>query len=150
MRFFSEDAAFSLKPWVIKKAVEPMTAEKARPGLIFNASQTMTLEVKDGQAVLDARRCVEWLVREGYDRIGIMGTSLGSCLSMLTMAHEPAIAAGAFNHVSPYFAHVLERCLAYLQVPASPDLPIPPPQIANVLYNYDAKMYTNRSASARE
>ena len=43
---------------------------------------------------------------EGYDRIGIMGTSLGSCLSMLTMAHEPRIHAGAFNHVSPYFADV--------------------------------------------
>jgi dienelactone hydrolase len=64
------------------------------------------------QAVLDARRCVDWLEREGYDRIGIMGTSLGSCLSMLTMAHDPRISTGAFNHVSPYFADVVWRGLS--------------------------------------
>ena len=38
-----------------------------------------------------------------------MGTSLGSCLSMLTMSHDPRIRAGAFNHVSPYFADVVWR-----------------------------------------
>src|SRR5688572_19588269 len=61
------------------------------------------------QAVLDARRVVDWLVREGFERIGIIGTSLGSCLSMLTMAHDPRIRAGAFNHISPYFADVVWR-----------------------------------------
>jgi dienelactone hydrolase len=61
------------------------------------------------QAVLDARRVVDWLEDQGFERIGIMGTSLGSCLSMLTMAHEPRIRAGAFNHVSPYFADVVWR-----------------------------------------
>ena len=44
-----------------------------------------TLEVCR-QAVLDARRAIAWLAREGYERIGILGTSLGSCLSMLTAA----------------------------------------------------------------
>ncbi|HUF48635.1 MAG TPA: prolyl oligopeptidase family serine peptidase [Vicinamibacterales bacterium] len=61
------------------------------------------------QAVLDARRAVDWLEAQGYERIGIMGTSLGSCLAMLTMAHDPRIVAGAFNHVSPYFADVVWR-----------------------------------------
>ncbi|MEX2270575.1 MAG: hypothetical protein WD690_03850 [Vicinamibacterales bacterium] len=59
------------------------------------------------QAVLDARRAVQWLHREGYERIGIIGTSLGSCLAMLTTAHEPLIDAAAFNHVSPWFADVV-------------------------------------------
>jgi dienelactone hydrolase len=59
------------------------------------------------QAVLDARRAVQWLHAEGYERIGIMGTSLGSCLSMLTAAHEPLVSAAAFNHVSPWFADVV-------------------------------------------
>jgi dienelactone hydrolase len=73
------------------------------------------------QAVLDARRIVDWLEDQGYERIGIMGTSLGSCLSMLTMAHEPRIRAGAFNHVSPYFADVVWRGMSTEHVRAGLD-----------------------------
>jgi hypothetical protein len=40
--------------------------------------------------------------------------------------------------------------MAYQQVPASPNLPVPPPQIANVLYNFDPRLYTNRIATAGE
>jgi dienelactone hydrolase len=70
------------------------------------------------QAVLDARRTIDWLVSQGYERIGIMGTSLGSCLSMLTMAHDARIRAGAFNHVSPFFADVVWRGLSTAHVRA--------------------------------
>ena len=59
------------------------------------------------QAVLDARRAVHWLAAEGYDRIGILGTSLGSCLAMLTAAHEPRVTVAALNHISPFFADVV-------------------------------------------
>jgi len=59
------------------------------------------------QAVLDVKRTLRWLEREGYDRLGILGTSVGSCLAFLTMAHEPALRAGAFLHVSTYFGDVL-------------------------------------------
>ena len=79
-----------------------------RADYIVSANVGQTLQV-NRQAVQDARRAVDWLEAEGYDRIGIMGTSLGSCLSMLTMSHEPRIRAGAFNHVSPYFADVVWR-----------------------------------------
>ena len=64
------------------------------------------------QAVLDARRAVAWLALQGYERIGILGTSLGSCLAMLTSAHEPRIRAQALNHVSPWFADVVWRGLS--------------------------------------
>ena len=59
------------------------------------------------QAVLDARRGVAWLASQGYESIGILGTSLGSCLAMLTAAHEPLLRAAALNHISPYFADVV-------------------------------------------
>jgi dienelactone hydrolase len=59
------------------------------------------------QAVLDARRGVAWLASQGYESIGILGTSLGSCLAMLTAAHEPRLQAAALNHISPYFADVV-------------------------------------------
>jgi dienelactone hydrolase len=68
------------------------------------------------QAVMDARRAVAWLHKQGYDRIGILGTSLGSCLSLLTAAHEPLIRAQALNHISPFFADVVWRGLSTLHV----------------------------------
>ena len=79
-----------------------------RADYIVSANVGRTIHA-NRQAVLDARRIVDWLEEQGFERIGIMGTSLGSCLSMLTMAHDPRILAGAFNHVSPYFADVVWR-----------------------------------------
>jgi cell division protein FtsI/penicillin-binding protein 2 len=43
---------------------------------------------------------------------------------------------------APGASRALQRALAYLQVPASPDLPLPPPAVANVLYSYDPKVYS--------
>ena len=83
-----------------------------------NVGQTAAV---NRQAVLDARRVVDWLAADGYERIGIVGTSLGSCLSMLTMAHDPRIRAGAFNHVSPFFADVVWRGLSTAHVRAGLD-----------------------------
>lgn len=59
------------------------------------------------QAVLDTRAAVRWLKEEGFERIGILGTSIGSCTAFLAFAHEPAIDVGVFNHVSGYFADVV-------------------------------------------
>ncbi|HEY3384147.1 MAG TPA: alpha/beta hydrolase family protein [Vicinamibacterales bacterium] len=77
-----------------------------RADFIVSANVARTVQVCR-QAVVDARRTVAWLAREGYERIGILGTSLGSCLAMLTSAHEPLIRAEALNHVSRYFADVV-------------------------------------------
>jgi hypothetical protein len=60
------------------------------------------------QAVLDTRAAVKWLKEEaGYERIGILGTSIGSCIAFLAFAHDPAIDVGVFNHVSGYVADVV-------------------------------------------
>jgi Alpha/beta hydrolase domain containing 18 len=88
-----------------------MPSELARADYIVSSNVVRTLEVCR-QAVLDARRAIQWLAREGYERIGILGTSLGSCLSMLTACHEPLIRAQALNHISPYFADVVWRGLS--------------------------------------
>ena len=58
------------------------------------------------QGVVDTRAAVQWLCDEGYERIGILGTSIGSCIAFLAFAHEPLIVAGTFNHVSGYVADV--------------------------------------------
>ena len=53
---------------------------------------------------------------QGYESIGILGTSLGSCLAMLTAAHEPLVRAAALNHISPYFADVVWEGLSTAHV----------------------------------
>jgi hypothetical protein len=88
-----------------------MPPELTRADYIVSANIARTVQVCR-QAVLDARRAIAWLVQQGYERIGILGTSLGSCLAMLTSAHEPRIRAQALNHVSPWFADVVWRGLS--------------------------------------
>ncbi len=59
------------------------------------------------QAVLDVRRCLQWLAQQGYGKLGLVGTSIGSAVGFITMAHEPLVRAGVFLHVSTFFADVV-------------------------------------------
>jgi len=59
------------------------------------------------QAILDVRRCLLWLDQQGYGKLGLVGTSIGSAVGFITMAHDPLVRAGAFLHVSTYFADVV-------------------------------------------
>ncbi|MEW5983274.1 MAG: abhydrolase domain-containing 18 [Acidobacteriota bacterium] len=94
-----------------------MPPELDRADYIVSSNVARTLQV-NRQAVLDARRAVAWLHEQGYESIGLLGTSLGSCLSMLTGAHEPLVKAMALNHVSPWFADVIWEGLSTAHVRA--------------------------------
>ena len=59
------------------------------------------------QSVLDVRRTLRWLGREGYGPLGILGTSIGSAIGFVTMCHEPVVKAAAFLHASTYFGDVV-------------------------------------------
>ena len=83
-----------------------MPPELERADYIVSSNVGRTLQVCR-QAVLDIKRAVYWLHQQGYQRIGVLGTSLGSCLCMLTAAHEPLIKVAALNHVSTRFADVV-------------------------------------------
>jgi hypothetical protein len=61
------------------------------------------------QAVQDARRCLRWLEQQGYQRIGILGTSIGSSVGYITLVHDRGVHAGGFFHVSTYFADVVSQ-----------------------------------------
>lgn len=97
-----------------------MPPELRRADYIVSANLGRTLQVCR-QAVLDTRRAVHWLSAQGYERIGIVGTSLGSCLAMLAAAHEPRISAAALNHISPFFADVVWEGLSTAHVRAGLD-----------------------------
>lgn len=59
------------------------------------------------QAVLDIRATVDWLQQQGYEKIGVVGTSLGSCYAFLASAHDPRILVNVYNHCSSSFGDVV-------------------------------------------
>jgi dienelactone hydrolase len=97
-----------------------MPPELTRADYIVSANVVRTVQVCR-QAVLDARRALWWLRDQGYESLGLLGTSLGSCLSMLTASHEPLVRAQALNHVSPFFADVVWRGVSTSHVRESLD-----------------------------
>ena len=68
------------------------------------------------QAVLDARRLAHLLGQQGYRKLAILGTSLGSSVAFVTLAHEPALRAGVFLHVASYFGDVVRTGLTTAHV----------------------------------
>jgi hypothetical protein len=68
----------------------------------------LTLQANQ-QAVQDTRRCLRWLEQQGFSRLGILGTSIGSSVGYITMVHDAALRAGGFFHVSTYFADVVSQ-----------------------------------------
>lgn len=68
------------------------------------------------QAVTDVRRCLRWLEQRGYDKLGLLGISIGSSISFITMCHDPAVRAGAYLHVSTYFGDVVRTGMTTMHV----------------------------------
>jgi cell division protein FtsI/penicillin-binding protein 2 len=65
------------------------------------------------------------------------------------IVHDPQTGVIYGGDVSaPGARRFLERALTYLDVPASPDLPLPSAKEAAVIFDYDAKQYTSRSYGA--
>lgn len=76
-------------------------------------------------------------------------------LVVAVVIHNPDKSLAHFGGTvaAPAATAILDQALQYLQVPASGDLPLPPPNVANLLYAYDAKQYgkpTPVTASVQE
>jgi len=83
-----------------------MPAELERADYAVSSNVGRTIDATR-QAVIDTRCCVDWLEREGFESIGIVGTSLGSCYAYLASVHDPRLKVNVFNHCSTYFADVV-------------------------------------------
>jgi hypothetical protein len=68
------------------------------------------------QSVVDTRAAVAWLKQQGYEKVGVVGTSIGSCVGFFAFAHDRTIDAGVFNHVSGYVADVVWQGLSTYHV----------------------------------
>jgi cell division protein FtsI (penicillin-binding protein 3) len=105
-------------------------------------SKTGTAHISGGKAGYDDKR---------YTSSYIAGAPAENPrLVIAFIIHEPdrsiAYYGGAVS--APGATHVLTRSLAYLQVPASPDLPLPPANVASVLWSYNPKVYDRKTTTA--
>jgi dienelactone hydrolase len=82
----------------------PPELERADYAVSSNVGRTIDAT---RQAVIDVRCCLDWLQNQGYERLGIVGTSLGSCYAFLASAHDERLAVNVFNHCSSYVADVV-------------------------------------------
>ena len=94
---------------------ERMPPELKRADYLVSPNVGRTIE-SVRQSVLDTKASVYWLKKEGYEKIGIVGTSIGSCVAFLAFTHDNSIDAAVFNHVSGYFADVVWRGLSTYHV----------------------------------
>ena len=80
-----------------------MPGELERADYAVSANVARTIDATR-QAVIDIRSSIDWLETQGYQKIGIVGTSLGSCYAFLASAHDARITANVYNMFSLYFA----------------------------------------------
>ena len=92
-----------------------MPAELERADYAVSSNIGRTIDATR-QAVLDIRCAADWLEQQGAERIGVVGTSLGSCYAFLAGAHDERFRVSAFNHCSTYFSDVAWEGLSTLHV----------------------------------
>jgi pimeloyl-ACP methyl ester carboxylesterase len=78
---------------------ERMPAELGRADYHMSSNIGRTIHAMR-QSAIDLRACLDWLNSQGYERVGILGTSLGSCVAFIAAAHDPRVRVGIFNHIS--------------------------------------------------
>ena len=82
----------------------PAELERSDYAVSANIGRTI---VACRQAVADIRSCIDWLESEGYEQVGVLGTSLGSCYAFIAAAMDARLKVCAFNHASTYFGDVV-------------------------------------------
>jgi dienelactone hydrolase len=83
-----------------------MPAALNRADFAMSANVCRTIDATR-QAVIDTRVCFDWLQQQGYESLGIVGTSIGSCYAFLASAHDERIRVNMFNHCSTFVADVV-------------------------------------------
>lgn len=73
---------------------------------MVSANIGLTLQAMQ-QSVQDIISIVNWLEHNGYKRIGIMGSSIGSCSAFLAACHDSRINGFFANLMSSYFGDVV-------------------------------------------
>jgi dienelactone hydrolase len=101
------------------------------------------------QAVLDIRRAADWLFLQGYRRVGVIGTSIGSCVSWLAFIHDQRLEAGVFNMVSSWFGDVVWRALTTAHIRRSLETELTAEDVREVWKSISPSAHTAKLAGHR-
>jgi hypothetical protein len=113
-RFFNKVGLSSLR-LTLPYHEERMPPELERADYLVAPNVGRTLQSLQ-QSVVDTRAAVAWLKQQGYEKVGVVGTSIGSCVGFFAFVHDMTIDAAVFNHVSGYVADVVWNGLSTYHV----------------------------------
>jgi cell division protein FtsI/penicillin-binding protein 2 len=117
------------------------TAEGERSKIWNIAGKTGTAFIVEGRTYSKTRYNSSFVACAPYENPRLVA---------VCVIHDPdrTIAHYGGKVAAPAVVKFFERALTYMEVPSSPDLPLPPPEVANVLIDYSAKDYTDRNVGA--
>jgi cell division protein FtsI (penicillin-binding protein 3) len=117
------------------------TAEGMRSKIWNVAGKTGTAHIAEAHGYSATRFNSSFMCMAPYENPRIV---------VVCVIHDPdrTIAHYGGKVAAPVAVKFIERALTYMEVPSSPDLPLPPPQMASVLWDYSDKDYTDRSVGA--
>ncbi len=122
-----------------------MPAELERADYAVSSNIARTIDATR-QAVIDTRSCADWLEREGYESIGVVGTSLGSCYAFLASVHDTRLKVNVFNHCSTYFADVVWEGLSTQHIRQSLEPEVTLDQLRDAWMAISPPLYIERYA----
>lgn len=126
-----------------------MPAELERADYAVSANVGRTMDAAR-QAVVDTRSCADWLEQRGFDRIAVVGTSLGSCYAYLASAHDPRFQVNVFNHCSTYVADVVWHGLSTRHIREGLERNIDLERLREAWMAISPPVYRDKYASARK
>ncbi len=122
-----------------------MPAELERADYAVSSNIGRTIDATR-QAVIDVRAIADWLEQQGYDHVGLCGTSLGSCYAYLASAHDSRFRVNVFNHCSTYFADVVWEGLSTRHIRKSLEANITLEQLREAWAMISPPIYRDRYA----
>jgi dienelactone hydrolase len=126
-----------------------MPAELERADYAVSSNLARTIDATR-QAVIDTRCCADWLEQQGYESIGLVGTSLGSCYAFLASVHDQRFKVNVFNHCSTYFADVVWEGLSTQHIRQSLEPEISLEQLRDAWMVISPPCYVERFAELKK
>jgi dienelactone hydrolase len=126
-----------------------MPAELHRADYAMSANIGRTLDATR-QAVIDTRSCADWLESQGFESIGLVGTSIGSCYAYLASSHDPRFRVNVFNHCSTYVADVVWEGLSTQHIKQSLEGEVTLEDLRDAWLAISPPLYAQRYAKMRK
>lgn len=125
-----------------------MPEELKRADYLVSANIGRTIQAIR-QSVFDLRRAADWLLMQGYRRVGVVGTSVGSCVSWLAFIHDARLQAGVFNMVSSWFGDVVWRAVTTSHIRQTLETALTAEELREAWLTISPSAHTHKLAEVR-